>query len=60
VPRRRWAAAFSNLLGLGRSEPVDGASTMQLVGFVTLLTALNLTMGHADAQISDGIVGRTA
>jgi hypothetical protein len=33
---------------------------MQLVGFVTLLTALNLTMGHADAQISDGIVGRTA
>jgi branched-chain amino acid transport system substrate-binding protein len=29
---------------------------MQLVGFVTLLTALSLATGHADAQISDGIV----
>jgi branched-chain amino acid transport system substrate-binding protein len=50
------AAAFPDLLRSGRLEPVDGASTMRRVGFVTLLTALSLTAGPAHAQISDGIV----
>jgi branched-chain amino acid transport system substrate-binding protein len=40
----------------GRVEPVEGMSTLRIVGFVALLTVLGLTAEHVHAQISGGIV----
>ncbi len=40
----------------GRCEPVEGMSTLCIVGFVALFAVLGLTAEHVHAQISDGIV----